>query len=56
MKDKTPTSITYYDLNDYTFDSVIGSGATSNVNAVYKKEKYAQKELKISHLINLNYF
>ena len=48
MKEKTTTSLYFYELNDYETEEVIGQGATSSVKIVSKtaKEKYAQKELK----------
>ena len=48
MKEKTTTSLYFYELNDYETEGIIGKGATSSVKIVSKtaKEKYAQKELK----------
>ena len=45
MREK-PSSLQIVDFNDYQFESIIGEGATSSINIVSKKEKYAQKELK----------
>ena len=46
LYEKKPLDISFFDFNEYKDDSMIGEGATSSVNIVIKKEKYAKKVLK----------
>ena len=47
MKEKS-SELEFFDFADYSVQSVIGEGATSNVKLVIKNEKFAMKELKNS--------